>query len=67
MVISEQCQNGRCRDCPELLDLANGVKCGHNCHLNTLNIASSMDQALRQQIAEQEEIDPLTPNKPHIA
>jgi hypothetical protein len=65
MVISTQCQTGRCNECLEILD--QGVKCGHKCHLNTLDVTDTMDQTLKQQQDDQEEFEPITPNKPHIA
>jgi hypothetical protein len=58
MVISTQCQTGRCNECLEMLD--QGVKCGHKCHLNTLDVSDTMDQSLKQQQAEQEKIDDHT-------
>lgn len=58
MVISTQCQTGRCNECLEILD--QGVKCGHKCHLNTLDVSDTMDQSLKQQQAEQEKIDDHT-------
>ena len=54
MVISTQCQTGRCNECLEILD--QGVKCGHRCHLNTLDVSDTMDQSLKQQQAEQEKL-----------
>jgi|GEM_PF-2187566 hypothetical protein len=65
LVISTQCQSGRCNECLEILD--QGVKCGHRCHLNTADISPTMGESLRQQQAEQEKIETITPNKPHIA
>ena len=58
MVISTQCQIGRCNECLELLD--QGVKCGHKCHLNTLDVSDTMDQSLKQKQAEHEKIDDHT-------
>ena len=67
MVLSEECRNGRCNECP--IRLGNGELCGHGCagHINTLSTSSTMDQKLREQLAEQDKIDPITPNKPHLA
>jgi hypothetical protein len=65
LVIFEQCQAGRSNDCPEIL--GNGEKCGHKCNLNTADISPIMDESLRQQQAEQEKIEAITPNKSHIA
>jgi hypothetical protein len=65
LAISEQCQTGRCNECLEILD--QGVKCGHKCHLNTLDVSDTMDQSLRQQKADQDKIEPITPDPPHIA
>jgi hypothetical protein len=65
LAISTQCQSGRCNECLEILD--QGVKCGHKCHLNTLDVSDSMDQSLKQQQAEQEKIETITPNPPHLA
>lgn len=65
LVISTQCQTGRCNECLEILD--QGVKCGHRCHLNTLDVSATMDQSLKQPQAEQDEIEPITPNEPHMA
>jgi hypothetical protein len=62
MVISTQCQTGRCNECLEILD--QGVKCGHKCHLNTLEVSDTMEQSLKQQ---QEKIGTITPNEPHVA
>jgi hypothetical protein len=65
MVISTQCQTGRCNECLEILD--QGVKCEHRCHLNTLNVTDTMDQSLKQQQADQEKIETIIPNMPHIS
>ncbi len=65
LVISTQCQTGRCNECLEILD--QGVKCGHRCHLNTLGVSDTMDQSLKQQEAEQEKIEKIIPNPPHVA
>ncbi len=65
LAISEQCQTGRCNECLEILD--QGVKCEHKCHLNTLDVGDTMDQSLKQQQAEQDKIETITPNEPHIA
>jgi hypothetical protein len=64
LVISEQCQNGRCNECLEIL--GNGEKCGHRCHVNTLDVSDTMDESLRQQRAEQDKVERITPNEPHI-
>ena len=58
MVISTQCQTGRCNDCLEILD--QGMKCGHKCHLNTLDVSDTMDQSLKQKKDEHEKIDDHT-------
>ena len=58
MVISTQCQTGRCNECLEILD--QGAKCGHKCHLNTLDVSDTMDQSLKQKQAEHEKIDDHT-------
>ena len=65
MVITTQCQTGRCNECLEILD--QGVKFGHKCHLNTMDVSDTMEQSLKQQQAEQEKIETITPNEPHIA
>ncbi len=58
MVISTQCQTGRCNECLEILD--QGMKCGHKCHLNTLDVSDTMDQSLKQKKDEHEKIDDHT-------
>jgi hypothetical protein len=65
LAISTQCQTGRCNECLEILD--QGVKCGHKCHLNTLDVSDTMNESLRQQQAEQEKIEAITSNPSHVA
>jgi hypothetical protein len=62
--MSTQCQTGRSNDCPEIL--SNWVKCGHKCHLNTLDVSDTMVESLRQQQSEQEKIETITPDPPHV-
>ena len=65
MAISEQCQAGRCNECPEIL--ASGEKCGHAHHMNTLGgVSADMDESSRRQRADQENEETITPNEPHI-
>jgi hypothetical protein len=67
-VISEQCQADRCDECPKIFDLGNGSeKCGCKHHLNTLDTSATMNESLRRQLDEQDKIETITPNEPHIA
>jgi hypothetical protein len=65
MILSEQCQNGRCDDCPKIL--ANGERCEHGCkgHINTAPV--NLNESLKKQKADQDKIETITPNPPHIA
>jgi hypothetical protein len=65
MSTSEQCQTGKCNECPGVL--ANAEQCAHGCHLNTVPVSKEMDERLKEQRAKQDKIEPITPNEPHIA
>ncbi len=64
MALSQQCQNGRCNECPEIL--ANGERCEHAHHINTADTSADMDKSLKQQQADQENEETITLNDPHI-